>query len=213
MAVRRYRASESYTANFSNECRGPDQTSVGSGAQLTRFAEGAYMHNSLKRKHRLLCQSFACFVILIIAANLRAQASLPALPEETFGQLLPNEGTTLVKGSRSSVSIAVTMSPSSTEAVEYVSQLTVNGRRFHRFATTLTPDTETGTIHASEILTWKVHVPRGRRALVELQFWGVGQSSGTRIDFGNLTRTYVIICNPRDWAPLKLVERLFGCCS
>lgn len=171
------------------------------------------MTTSVTRMAMVLCKLGVCVWALPCGVSLLPQNPATHGPVEQVTQIAPANGTILTKGSKVQVEVKVSLLPSSIEDVEFISQLTVNRRRYRKFDTVISAETDSSAIRGSEAMKWTVLVPHGRKMVAQIHLWGLGRSSGTRYEFATTTETYRVICDPNGWALWLRIQHFFGCCS
>jgi|SRR5579862_6078428 len=154
-----------------------------------------------------------CFLSAGGGIRLYAQSQPNREPSEQIQPALPTDGTVLINGTTVPISATATFNPSSLEPVEFISEISINGRKYHPAKTYFTAATDEGGVSGSEIITWYVHVPSHRHATVRLHSWGVGQDSHKIYEFFDMSKTYQVKCNPKEYWLMRDIHRLFGCCS
>lgn len=155
-------------------------------------------------------------VATCVTRILFAQTSTADGPSGQLGDILPGESQVLMMGSIVRVSATVTLQPSRTESTEYIGTITVNGQRRRDngpFDTVLTPPASGGSETVKETLSWFVHVRGPKIMKLRVQLRGIGISSHAAFQFADVTRQYPVKCDLRSSVFLRLIERLFGCCS
>lgn len=151
---------------------------------------------------------------LVIGSGISTSAQGPALtgPAEQMLSFSPVSGKDLVRGTTIRMSADVTLIPSSSDAVEYVSRLTVNKRIYRSFDTVLFPPAPLSNESMNETLTWFVHVAGPKKMTVRLQLTGMGSSPQTSFMFSDTERSYRVICNLRTFWPIRKLQEVFGTC-
>jgi hypothetical protein len=146
--------------------------------------------------------------LIYAPVTVKAQGGALHGPSEDLVQFLPKAGEILGYGTNITASAEVNLIPDSGEAVEYTAVLIVNQHAYRPFKTTLTPG---ATGH--EKLAWKVRVRGPKVVVFQLQLRGVGQLSGKRFNFADITRSYVVRCSPDSFWLWRCIHRFFGCCT
>ena len=168
---------------------------------------------SSNRIAMILCKIGVCVWALSCGMNLLSQRPVAHGPMEEVTEIAPTDSARLTKGSKVQVEVKVSLTPSSIEDVEFISQLTVNERRYPKFDTVISAESATSVTRGSEAMRWTVRVPRGRKMMAQIHLWGLGRSSGTKYEFATMTETYRVICDPDGRAFWLRIQRFFGCCS
>jgi hypothetical protein len=152
-------------------------------------------------------------MLIYSSVSLHGQAPQPGEPDEQLHSFSPNEADALIEGAPLSITATATLIPSLSEAVEFTSSITLKKHRFRPFVTVLTQRTAGSGVTGSEVMTWTTRVPGPKRITIRLQLTGVGESSGRKFTFADLTRTYSVQCNPKECWLLRRLRHIFGCCS
>jgi hypothetical protein len=160
----------------------------------------------MTHRFRVCFTRFAVYTYLCCCSlYVHAESNTSHGPSERLHQFLPDGGTILTEGTTVQMTAVVSLTPSSLENAEFMAFLTVNGQRFRRYDTVLTPGA-----YGREKMYWWVRVSCPRMA-VRLQLLGVGKASGTQYSFLDITRRFRVRYSPGECWLCKVIRRLSGC--
>lgn len=163
----------------------------------------------------LFCAAFTSFTVWSnahLTAQTLSQAAPSSSPSAHLDEFDPSDEQVFTDGQAVDMTADVSLIAGTSEDVEYFGILTVNGQASKQFDSVLLAGTQG---HFKEHLIIPTVKARGRARHMKVQFQlaGIGRASQMRYDFDDMTRNYLIKCNPRQFFLFRLFRYLFGLCS